>query len=680
MFDILCDVWSRPGAVHSPMVPIDITALTTDTVETKISTLHKYGVDSLIITCSEGKTVTDDLLKELFSAAAKRYMLLFVTEDLIMNVTGCTDVAFTQYNPMLTSHTLRLAKTDENSLKGMEEVVASYHLKIDNGIVTDATESIEDDEEHEKYDIILTSCANGVDYLCPETTEMLIYGAYETFLEKYRDTFGGTLAGVLTDRLKDYGSRRLHWSYDMVRDFISFGGKPIELVSLITETDKRSRREGERIYRKTLSSRLDKCYLSPVSTWCGKNSLAFIGEVPYDFIGSCARRFTMPVYSDACFEGVVNTVSERQTAIKCLADIARGEGFTGSACICSSSDAAELTEEAVAAFAASGTTIILPSDFASSEYLESIGVSREDMKRLMFRFRRLSTLNTSCVTGGGTAVLCDDGFIPFTGAERMKENGAPFNFLSLPQAIERGRSHMGEYLVDKFRYSTLIIEPRVRMEPAEIKQIGEAAAFGGKLYRGAQFGEYAKKHLQCSAFEKENYKNLFVHTTIKSGNIFTLLVNRGEEPIMVRYPVSSDNAGFVFDPDSGNKRELMLAGAESSVYAGIRLLPGGCTVLGWDSDKLSIGTCVQTQTVREIHALKAGDNAVDLTFGEGSVAVIEFDFMDGHRLNVNVNGSELPAIISRPYYVDISSFMKDGENHINIWCDGKSGGAVLRIF
>ena len=103
MFDILCDVWSRPGVSHSPILPLDVSKLTPENAESEISRLHRSGLDSLYLISRT--TVNETVLDSVFAAAAKRYMLVFVDEKIIASYASCTDEVFAAYNPMMCAHT-----------------------------------------------------------------------------------------------------------------------------------------------------------------------------------------------------------------------------------------------------------------------------------------------------------------------------------------------------------------------------------------------------------------------------------------------------------------------------------------------------------------------------------------------------------------------------------------------
>ena len=677
MFDILTNVWKHPGAIHSPIVPLNASGMTADEVEERISSLHKYGLDSILLLCDEGK-LESGVVEAVLSAAQKRFMLVFVSENVIMADSECTEEAFVSYNPMLSYHSIRLAPTADLAINDREETVGSYYVKLQDGIVKDTVDSLpEEGEGYQQYSVILTEKEYGVDRLSFEVGEM-IASVYESFIERYRSFVGSSFAGVYTDALTKVTTDKLPWSYELSREFSGLDATFQMLMSLLCETDKRSRKEGARIYSKAVGKRVSEAYLEPLSRLCGAASLAFMGEVPYEFIGSCTSQFTLPVYVDRSFEGAVSTDGERMSAVKYLSDIARGEGFTGAVYTASSADIREVKREICMASAAGAAMFMLNGMFAEPSHMESLGIRREDMKALATSFRRLSTLGTSCTTDTSCLVLCDDGFIPFAGADKLRELGVQFNFTSVSQGMRRGRSNGGEFLIDKFVYSAMLVDQRVRLDSESVRHFGEFAAYGGKFYRGGQFGDFAKKHLGVSEFGRECAKSLLMYSTIKCAHRFELYVNYSDETFTLKRPFLSIGKAYVLDVTSGNKKELGCAAAAEE-YESVRLLPGECAVLAWDTEVLPSIDVSEVLILREIHALKRGENSPSFSFADGDRAVIEIDLVEG-TLDVTVNGSDAVRILVKPYTLDVSHLLKDGDNSIILSCDGEVKGGVLRIY
>ncbi len=679
MFDILTDVWKHPGAIHSPIVPLNVSGMTAEQIDQRISELHKFGLDAILLLC-DGGSLTDDAVETVLSSAKKRFMLVFISENVILADVKCTEDVFVSYNPMLSSHTIRLADADGYDLSEGEELIHDYYLKLKNGVLSDAVETPPEEDVHEyrKYSVILTEKAGGVDRLSFEAGEMFV-SVYESFLEKYKEYVGASFAGVYTSALTTVTTDTVPWSYELSREFMSLGATPQMLLSLLCETDKRSRKEGARLYSKTVGARVAEAYLEPLSRWCGANSLAFMGEVPYEFIGSCTSAFTLPVYTDSMFEGVVTTDGERMSAVKYLSDVARGEGFTGAAYMVKSADIGEVKREICMAASAGSAMFILREEYSDPSYMEVSDIRREDMKKLAMSFRRLSTLGTSCSPDTSCLVLCDDGFIPFSGADKLRELGVQFNFTSVSQGFRKGKSHHGEFLIDKFRYNAMLVDQRVRLDSESVRHFGEFAAYGGKFYRGGQFGDFAKKHLGVDEFGKECAKHLTVYSTLKCAHRFELYVNFTDETFTLRRPFLSCGRAYILDAVSGDKRDLYCR-IPAEEYEAVRLMPGECAVLAWDTDVLPSLEVNDELILREIHALKRGENKLYFSFADGDRAVLEMDGIDCKSLDVSVNGTDVERILAKPYTVDLTKALCDGDNVISLGSAESVNGAVLRVY
>lgn len=678
MFDILTDVWSHPGAAHAPIVPFNISKITADSADAEISSIHKYGIDTLMLVSDKGDVPSADLLNVIFAAAAKRYMLIFVHESVVTAAMGCEDASFTAYNPMLASHRLVLKPAGDAMLSPFDEAVAEVSLKLSDGVVTDAVFTDETPEGYEAYRFVQTSAEGGIDLLCPETVEMLIFGAYEAFVSEYKEASAGTLVGLICDRLAEYNTDEIFWSYDMLRDFLAVGGDAKMLASLLMPSEKRATKEGLRLYRKALSASLESTFCRPASEWCGRNSLAFAGEVPYRFASNCGRRFTLPVWSREGYADNCKSDNDIISGVRFLADVARGEGFTGAGYKASSTDADSLMRELHVAFAASAAIVFLPEEYSSSAFLESSGVRREDMRRMCTYIKRMSTLGTSCGSKTSCAVLCDDEFIPFSGAEKLRELGVDFNFISKAQIMERGSSHHGELLIDKFRYSSLLIDQRIRLEPTEVMKIGEFASHDGKMYRGGAFGDFAKKTGLVTDFGRECAAYLIKYETLKCTCPHLLLVNRTDAPVTIRIPYDREKAGYYLDSSSGKKYPLDSEVSEGTEYTSVRVSPYSTAVFAWDPDNAPNERGVK-RCLSQVYALGCGDNTVEYRKTEESRCVIEIDAITGKYCDVSVDGKDVERILYPPYTADISKYMSDGECTVTLKSDGDVVGAVVRM-
>lgn len=671
MFDILSDVWAHPGAVHSPILPFDITDLKADVADAEVSRLHKCGIDSLLLRCADHAVPTHELLSAIFDAAAKRYMLIFVDESVLCAATSSTDKALVAFNPMLCAH--RLALVRENEVPTNSERVLDIFVKLDNGKLADAREAldeVDDAENYEKYRLV-SEATDGLDILCPECAEMLFYSAYQSFIEEYKEASHGTIVGLYTSRLMRYTDDTIYWSYDMLDDMRRVGCSARMLAALFMDGDRRNEKEGRRLYKKVLNARLDLSFCTPASKLCGDASLAFMGDVPQLFASGCGRRFTLPTWSREGYSEICDDRESVISAVRFLGDTARGEGFTGSAYKASGENARDLTKELNYAFTAVPALIILPECFASAEHLEQVGLRREDMKRLVIKIKRQSTLGTSCGGKSDVAVLCDDDLIPYSGSEKLRSMGVDFNFISKAQLLDKAHIHHGEILVDKFKYKVLLWDQRVRMEPDELVKIGEFPTFGGNLYRGGAFGDFAKKNIETDAFLAKCAEKLSVCRIDKCSCTFIRLANLGEDTVTVATD-DIENC-YLLDIDSGKK--IPVASNQS-----LRILPGGAVVMIYDPSGKSNGAKNVEYLPCEIFALGEGENICSVTLESTNRAEIELDTLGGNYVDVTANGHTSHRVTAEPYSVDITNDLTDGTNSVTLASDNGFSGAVLRLY
>ena len=156
------------------------------------------------------------------------------------------------------------------------------------------------------------------------------------------------------------------------------------------------------------------------------------------------------------------------------------------------------------------------------------------------------------------------------------------------------------------------------------------------------------------------------------------MFNFKDETVNVKYPCNTDRAAYMLSCDSGKAIRLG-KNTDGEEYEPIRLLPGGNLVIAWNCDEEDTNDGAEPKRVREIHALKRGDNNLSFSFNDEDSAVIEIDRVNAPVLTICVNGEKFKRFISAPYTVDISSVITDGECTVSLVCDGEIVGAVLRL-
>ncbi len=680
MFDILADKWTHPGDAVSPIVTFDISSLTAETADSAVSKIHKYGADVLYITCSARYSGVETL-NAVFAAMQKRFMYAYIDEKIVCAETGFDDLAATEYNPMLRSSTLRVAEADE--IEAGEEVVIKAELLIKDGL---AAEKKNADPESLKSCSVIQTPMEEAEYnlLLPEAGE-IICGAFDAFYEKLESSgYDNTVRGFVSGRLSALSEKKLYWSYGMDEVFFSFDGTDSMLASLVLGTDdKRLRKEAERLYAKTLAHMLDICYCKPMYDWCRRKNLLFAGEVPYRFIATCGRRYHIPIITRD-FSAETKDDKGFMAAVKAFGDMARGEGSVGCAYRCTQTDLDDLVKEASLFHMASGTVIFLPEYFSSTDELEKLPFTMADIKQVHARLKRLSMLSFACKGRGDTAVLFEDGFIPFAGAEKLLDGGYAFAFVPVSQAMERGDVRQGVMYLDKFEYRTLLIEPRVRLSPMEIKKLGEVPAFGGEMYRGASFGEYMRKHGTSSTVKGTKGESLMRYDTVKSGVAFTAVLNTGDSPVTLELPWEENGSPYEFPFDKNITKYVRVTEKEGRrVLEARRLLPWECVVYAENSmERAYVSATAYNPTVREIIALKPGENHITNCHSDAVHMTLEADSIGAIPLAVTVKNTATDEtiaqgrVVSVPYKLDLSS---DICKEYTVIIEGSPRSASLRL-
>ncbi len=677
MFDILCDVWRRPGKVNSPVFPLDLAKLDLTTVDARISFIHKCGIDSLYVYCSTESTDCDGMLEQIFASAERRMMEVIVHENAMMADMSCSDSDIVSCNPMLISHTVKAVLRCSGKLDGTDEVVTSYFVKQSSDRAVEVSEEACDGAV--LYDFVQTDvCVENVDILSGEFAETYYLPLFDAFTEKYSKYLKNTFAGFATDRLLSLAEDRLFWSYDMLAEFMSFGGTKEQFASLFFESDKRIKKDGDRTYRKTISARVETAFLKPLAEKCRKNSLVLVGEVPLEFIGTCAGYFTMPIFKEIAFEKHADTEGELLCALKCLSDLSRAGGGCGAAICSKAHDTKTLMREGAFLTVGGGVRVILDEKLLEKENLERLSLKSEDMKKVCLALKRLSTVNTASSTESDCAVLCDDGVIPLSGAEKLMKTGADFSFVSLHQLVNDAEMVDGEIHIDKFTFRSLLVDGRVRLDPSDVMKIGEFAAFGGKMYRSGTFATFAKKNLDFSEFDRECARQLMKTVRIKSGNKFYVFSNTGEESIRIRLPFDESMAGYVFDLSNGGKTPLQKETLGESAFTTLKVLPGSTLTVAYDCNKLPADD-TQTYFASQIIALHKGDNKMIASLKDGEKAVLEIDSALGNYCDLLADGNSIARLVCAPYSADVTESLCENVSCLTLSSDGEVKGAVLRI-
>ncbi len=676
MYDIVKEIWKNPGAQYSPY-PIwrwnD-----NDNAEKLIERMdlfHRKGVDGFIISlpdCGPNDSTADTFLRVL-EAAKKRFMLVII-RDSFKNV----ETEIVNEEPRAAERVLLLKPSCET--RDDDEVLMNVYIKREGGLLTDVRLGSADG--YESCDIILGyGDRSRVDILNPYSAENIISRSLEEYNSKLHEYFGSTVIGfnmIPRENMSD----RILWSYGMDEEWMMSGGDITQLVSLLAEPKvKKQRREAEFIYNKMLRKRISDSYLSPIASWCTGHGIGLTGGLFGDITDiAFSGQFDVP------FCGMQYDGEEKlPLKLKAISDTARHRGSARCAAELfggvNSLSPDEFMSEINRALSCSGSMII-PGE--CSETMAEESPLWCEYKKASLYAKRMSWLNSAGSNNPVCAVLCSDDYIPENPAEKLYEAGYPFNYLTIDSFMNKAHIHDGEIHVDRYEYSILLVDTRLRLSAEIVEKIGRFVTENGLLYRGTDFAAFLDKHVKREirfAHDGHNDNVTFINMT-KSGCPFCTIINNGDEEVCGKVIVSWNYAADRFDPFNGKTSEMYAEMTDSGFEYEICVPEHSSFVMGFDPDSLvrikkehekelklaeivSVHGCENTFTVR--------DDTSRVLFSAESVNGV---------VSVKVNDREAGRLIFKPYKLDITDFTDEGENTISLSLCGnevKKDGGVCSV-
>ena len=260
-------------------------------------------------------------------------------------------------------------------------------------------------------------------------------------------------------------------------------------------------------------------------------------------------------------------------------------------------------------------------------------------------------------------MLCDGDYMPVVPVKPLYEMGYTFNYLTMEQLEDRVHVHDGRLRIDRYSYDTLLIDSRLRLTPSLVRKIGEFVTQGGKMHRGSDFGDFMKKNVKkTSYFDAQNADIRFVHLT-KSGYPFFLIFNEGETRVKGHLVTDKSGACRRFDPFTGKTETVYAEICDDGLQYPVEIAPWSVAILGMNTDVLpELGTN-PAEVLSEIVSLGGQRHTFDYTPGENRV--VRFCCNEVHdRADVTVNGQPAGVLLYRPYQLDITALLQEGENTV----------------
>ncbi len=666
-----------------------------------------------------------DMVEACLAAAKKRRMLVMLYDE-AMYPSGSAHGMVVKANPLFAARALYARPTGSYTPAEGEEAQMRMALQFDEtGKLTDVRTGEDEEEIPEDYiwyDFILgftggtirgiapdeedgqPNAPAAADLLNPEATAAFIASTHEVYYKRFSADFGSVITAIFTDEPSLTGrcakmgktetdengritvTHKIPWTYDFHETFGACGGDAKMLAAqLFTPAEKRWARDGKYYYDMALRKGLLNAYYKPLQDWCLHHGIALTGHPAASQDIGMEEAFDIPGQDLVwrMIEPGTELTSPDSPLAKCSADMARHKGISRNLCealgVCGRTgnpwdlSPAEMMWYLNFLFAR-GVNMIAPHAFyyslqtplQSDERPPDVGpgsIFWDQYKPLAGYIKRMSWLNTTGTNNPHAAVLCDGDYMPVVPVKPLYEMGYTFNYLTMDQLENRVRVHDGRLYIDRYAYDVLLIDSRLRLTPSLVRKIGEFVTQGGKMHRGSDFGDFMKKNVKkTSYFDAQNASIRFVHIT-KSGYPFFLLFNEGDT--WVRGHLVTDKSGACrrFDPFTGKTETVYAEICDDGLRYPVEIAPWSVTILGMNTDVLPELGENPTEALAEIVSLSEARQTFDYTPAENRL--VRFCLNELHdRADVTVNGQPAGVLLYKPYRLDITSLLKEGENTV----------------
>jgi len=715
MFDILSEMFARPGNMFSSL-PIWYWNghLTEEELVRQLDGFHKKGIDGCIICPTEEMDVEGGFLGEAYlemvrsclEAAKKRRMLTVFHDAAFLGSAWGTAA---DANPLLAARKLYARPTGGYTPAPGEEPQMRMALQFDSaGKLTDViTDTATVPEDYVWYDFILgfadPAGQKGIpvtDLLNPETTDAVIASVYEGYYRAFGEEFGQTVIGFYTEpptlALRE-GEEGILWTYDFHECFGEAGGDAKMLASLLfPPAEKRWAKDGQYYYQEALGRRMQEACLAPLADWCARHKTALMGHPAHSHGIGLSGTFDLPgqKLSPDTVTPETALTSLHSVSAKCSADAARLRGLSRNLCQISLQDSrGEAIRKLSAAemmwylnfLFARGVNMIVPQGFLYSSVPEgqtetaSVGPDSiwwDQQKPLSGYIKRLSWLNTNNTNNPHAAVLCGEDILPTAAVKPLFEMGYTFHYLTMDQ-LEQAHIHEGRIRVDRYAYDTLLIDSRLRLTPSLVKKIGAFVTQGGKMHRASEFGDFMKKNSKkTSFFDGQNADIRFVHLT-KSGYPFFLLCNEGDTWARGHLVTDLSGACRRFDPFTGKNETVYGEICDEGLRYPVEIAPWSAVILGLNTDVLpELGTN-PAEVLSEIVSLSETRHSFSYTPGENKRVWLCCEELRD-RMDAEVNSQPAGTLLYKPYRLEITALLREGENTVTWTVAGTAANTGIR--
>lgn len=658
MYDIFKEIWKNPGAVYSPYPMWSWNGNeNTDELISRLDGFHKKGIDAVIIKL-DGLDGNEEKLKTVLEAAQKRFMLLYICDTL-----ETAQKSIVEAEKRASERVLTVKPSSERNEN--DETMFSVYVKLDGKLLEDV--KIGKCDGYTQYDIVLDYGRDGMcDMLNPYCSERLIAEVYEKYVGIVKDYIGKTAVGFCI--LPREKNNAVLWSYETTEKWMENGGDIPSLVALLIEPKvKKQRREAEFIYDRIIREGIFESYISPVSSYCTSCGLMLCGDVESDSGNAYAAKFDIPLYVN---DGADD--NERLLMLKAAADIARHNGREYTSALLFE-DKEKLTPDELMcevnrAFAC-GANMIIHGENGTESSLEAMPVWCEYRKAASY-IKRMSWLGAMGANEPVCAVLCSEDYIPTLPVNKLCESGYTFNYLTIDDLMNKAHIHDGEIHIDRYAYKVLLVDTRLRLSTEIVEKIGRFVTEEGLLYRGTDFATFLGKHVKRKNYfvPADDKSELTFMSMTKGGYPFYAIFNHGEHTVVGSLVTEHNCAADSFDVFSGKTSHIEAEMTERGFEYKLSIPEHSVKVVGFDKDsmvRLKKESAEAELTLAEIQSIAFDEQgrAVFDVREDTKRAVISALDISG-VIEVKINGEKVGRLIFKPYSLDVTAYVKSGENTV----------------
>lgn len=560
------------------------------------------------------------------------------------------------------------------------------------------------------------------DLLNPKAVQAFISLTHERYFSVLSEYFGNTIIGIFTDEpsiMGRVGNRNMKpWTAGFLHNFINSGNEITDLPALWYNMGERT---GKIIknYSNALNRLLIQSYYKPIYNWCGKHEISIMGHPAEPDDISLLKYFHIPgqdfIFRYVSPEEEKALMGRQSTQAKCSSDSARHLGLRrnlNECFACCGKNGVEWSFNAddmkwiMDWLFIRGVNMLVPHAFYYSvrgkrrygERPPDVGPNNIWWKHyniISDYIKRMSYMMTDSINTAKTAVLCENGYLPYTITRHLYQNQIEFNYLDI-DLLSRCSISDESICIGNQKYNSLVVESASLLCDA----VYEFAKYGGKVIvynpedsvLGKEFISINKPESVINHLEKELVilpfnKDLRMSHIIKDNIHFYVFVNEGESEIKGRIILYSSENIEVWDAWTGSfvpyeagklalcrreslilcigenphiKTEIVLGTKPKQLKSQIELnqwfVRGKSVKLiswtEWDGMKKYCGQIKYMTSFRIIST-----NIKQAVLNLGQVRELA---------EVYVNGRAVGVRLWEPYVLDITDYIKPGKNILDV--------------